>query len=998
MNHLRKHYLLLLLLLSMSLTFFSTGRANFEFSDESLSETRLIAENNDGVTFEIEVPLGELTIESVSIETGGLKEYLGVSLPGWAVTSQPGSPSLPMITRKIGVPHGSKVSLQVVPGKTQKLVLDMPVLPAVTQEPTWESSFTASGAPTLPNVTYVFEEDPAIYHSSQNYPGKLAELTNDGMVRGQRVVGIAIYPLQFNPATNELTLYESVLVKVTFEGAQRTQPASDTLESQVYESFFKDELLNYDTARSWRQGNTNLIVENSTEISPQALPWTPPNPGWKVKVRNDGIYQLTYAELDAAGVPVDDELDPSTLQLFNLGEEVAIHVVDGGDSSFDPGDYLLFYGQESGLKYALDNVYWLTFGYAPGLRMNVRDGTPGSGETPEYYAAHQHRETNALYIPGIPGEEEFERWMWDYARAATTLPRVFSKEFVLAAPYDGGATLTIAMLAFNHDPTIDPDHHVTVSLNGTQVGEYQWDGINWLYPEISIPQGLLTDGSNTLTVTAFNPPGVDANTVYIDWFELDLASYFHSEGNRLAFTYNNSGDWKYQIDGFTSEKISAFDLNNPFSPVIIEGLTTVPSGLDYAAQFQDTVTAGSNYLVIEDSAIADVQSVTLDIPSNLQSTTNGADYIVITHQAFNEPANNLRDFRAAQGLRAIVVDVEDIYDEFAYGLTGVKPIRDFLLYTTTNWVDPDPTFVVLFGDGHFDPKNYGGYGRTNYIPPYLAPVDPTLIETAADNRYVMLTEGDAFPDMMLGRLAVNNSVEAAAIVDKIIDYEESPYAGDWWQQVLLVADNADAAGNFPLISDNLVNCCLPEPYQTEKVYYGITHSNTTNPSAGEAILAGINAGKLIVNYIGHGQVTRWGTSTEDMFDAGDVAGLNNNGKLPIMLPMTCMDGYYIYNFSSLESLAEVITKADGKGAIASWSATGYGTSAGHDFLNRGFFKTIFLSGEARITLGEATNAGKLNLWASGSNQDLLDTYLLFGDPALTIAIPNYKNFMPLIIK
>ena len=38
-------------------------------------------------------------------------------------------------------------------------------------------------------------------------------------------------------------------------------------------------------------------------------------------------------------------------------------------------------------------------------------------------------------------------------------------------------------------------------------------------------------------------------------------------------------------------------------------------------------------------------------------------------------------------------------------------------------------------------------------------------------------------------------------------------------------------------------------------------------------------------------------------------------------------------------------------------------------------------------LGEATTAGKLKLWATGRNLDLLDTYLLFGDPAMPLRLP-----------
>jgi hypothetical protein len=93
----------------------------------------------------------------------------------------------------------------------------------------------------------------------------------------------------------------------------------------------------------------------------------------------------------------------------------------------------------------------------------------------------------------------------------------------------------------------------------------------------------------------------------------------------------------------------------------------------------------------------------------------------------------------------------------------------------------------------------------------------------------------------------------------------------------------------------------------------------------------------------------------------------------------------------------VVTRAEGKGAVASWSPTGLGVVSGHDCLDRGFFQALFQDG--LLTLGQATTAGKLNLLASGSNLDLLDTYLLFGDPALHIpGRPTYRSFIPLGLK
>jgi hypothetical protein len=50
--------------------------------------------------------------------------------------------------------------------------------------------------------------------------------------------------------------------------------------------------------------------------------------------------------------------------------------------------------------------------------------------------------------------------------------------------------------------------------------------------------------------------------------------------------------------------------------------------------------------------------------------------------------------------------------------------------------------------------------------------------------------------------------------------------------------------------------------------------------------------------------------------------------------------------------------------------------------------------------GPATNLGKLNLYqyAGGDHRELIDTYAVFGDPALRLPIQSYVSFLPLGLK
>ena len=55
---------------------------------------------------------------------------------------------------------------------------------------------------------------------------------------------------------------------------------------------------------------------------------------------------------------------------------------------------------------------------------------------------------------------------------------------------------------------------------------------------------------------------------------------------------------------------------------------------------------------------------------------------------------------------------------------------------------------------------------------------------------------------------------------------------------------------------------------------------------------------------------------------------------------------------------------------------------------------------ARVTLGQAALAGKLNLYLTGNDLDLIDTYTILGDPALRIALlpSEFRLFLPIIMR
>ncbi|NUQ37980.1 MAG: carboxypeptidase regulatory-like domain-containing protein [Caldilineales bacterium] len=250
---------------------------------------------------------------------------------------------------------------------------------------------------------------------------------------------------------------------------------------------------------------------------------------------------------------------------------------------------------------------------------------------------------------------------------------------------------------------------------------------------------------------------------------------------------------------------------------------------------------------------------------------------------------------------------------------------------------------------------------------------------------------DTMPDLSLGRFPVNTLAEASEMVNRTINYETASPSGDWQKRVIYVADDPDTAGNFHEHSNEVADHIWPYPAESQKIYYKQNYATTAAMKA--ALIAGIDQGAVFVTYNGHSSKIEWGGG-DRFFTSADINALSNT-IFPVFLPMTCLEGQYINPGSP--ALGEVVVRTIGKGAVASFSPTGLGVATGHQFLYNSFFEGV-VSGFSS-ELGDLTNYAKYTLFQSHSLfKDLLDTYVLFGDPALAAQIPGEPQADPAILK
>ncbi|RME66373.1 MAG: hypothetical protein D6790_00260, partial [Caldilineae bacterium] len=574
-----------------------------------------------------------------------------------------------------------------------------------------------------------------------------------GYMRSQRLGKVQFAPFQYNPVTGQILFHKRLQVRVQHPGGAvlRGRPVQ---EPASVEETLRNTLLNYDAARAWR---------SAAPIAAADAGWTPPTPSWRLHVKQEGVYVVTYEELAQAGVPLY-QVDPQTIRLLHDGKEVAIRVVneageDDFDGSFDPGDEIRFYGQGVDEKYTDTNIYWLTYGGASGLRMVRKTGGP-NGTLVSNYPATEHVENNQNYVSTTPRDSDYNHW---YGRLLTAVGKNSQDEKTelvnLSALASGtySATLRVALAGRTRGL-----HHVLLSVNGQQVLDSQWKDTGYYTFTAQFDQALLQEGANRVSIALVNDLGIQTVSVaYIDWVEITYQRQFVAQADQLIFDGPGGGLMRYMVTGFSSGDLEAYDVTDPYRVSHLDVETV--AGLGSFTALEQTP---RRYLMQRISKRLSVDKITRAMPQNLRASDLGADLIVISHPDFLGAIQPLVDYRIRQGYRVQLVNLLDIYDQFNYGRVSVHAIRAFLAYAYANWQPPAPAYVLLVGDGTYDPRNYRGDSNPTFIPPYLEIVDLDLGETAADNRYVTIVGDDNMPDMTLGRFPVETPAQVTAMVEK----------------------------------------------------------------------------------------------------------------------------------------------------------------------------------------------------------------------------------------
>jgi len=964
-------FISIFLLLSSPSTPSATAQASTD------SELRVLSSGPQEIVLALTVP--DFQVETI-LHAG--ETYQRLIVAGTTQTLTPGEPQVPQYGALVGLPGLTDVSVEIIEAAPE-LQSGYHLYPAPDQEMAEDNLI---GNVLIGDVQETFALNEARYATNAFYPEQPVEFDYTGQIRDQAVAQVQFYPVQYNPVTGEVRFYSRLVVRLTWDAPLSVATAAQA-DSPAVENLLSEMLLNYDDL-----GRSVAVTASSTGQT--GLVGTASNDTVKIGITDDGLYQLTYNDLTAAGFNLTG-VDPRQFTMTNQGNEIAIEVLGEDDGVFDPADVILFYG--TGIAddvYTAENVYWLAVGDDNGLRLVERDGTPAGATVPDQFPNTTHAEKDTLYWVTMPNGAGQDHWLWDERISPNTGGLPTFRDVTLTLNNIAPTTTVSATVRVQFKGYTFLDHRTKIYVNGNEVDDQTWSGQSaFLQEAATVPHNLLVEGANTIRIEAVDS-GASVDQTFINWVELDYQDTFVAENNELLFGASAAGSFQFEVTGYSSSDIDVFDVTNPASVArIINGAITTNGGTTIS--FQETAQAESRYLALTAAQRKSPDWVELDEFSFLKSSSNGADYIIITHDDFYNNALTLANHRQSPDLRVITVKIEDIYDEFNHGIANPQAVRDFLDYTYENWVSPAPTYVLLLGDSTFDFKDNLDTGIISYIP---APIIETQAfgQVPSDNWFVTFKGDDILPEMFVGRLVAQSVAEAERMVNKIIAYEQSPPDDTWNNRVTLVADDDTTSYAESL---NMLAATLPGHYATNKVY--VVDYPPGDPTS--QIVSHINEGSMLTTYAGHGSAVRWGRWTDsnnqsqDIFSLDNLASLNNTDKLSVITIANCLNGFFS-GVSTTGSLAEEFLRVEGGGAVAVWAPSSLGFPSGHRAIQGEFYEAVFK--DKQYALGAATTTAKIDAYAQNPVfGELVTSFILFGDPAMKLGLSTKSVvYLPYIVK
>ena len=746
---------------------------------------------------------------------------------------------------------------------------------------------------------------------------------------------------------------------------------------------------------------------------------------YQLAVTSSGIYRIDADLMTKMGIRLP--LPSASIRIFGNGGgmlpednrkprpddliENAIRIDDGGDGNFGPGDQILFHAPgpdrwetDSAQRrfflhrniHARETFYFLTT-QGQGLRVGTAAAYPSASAIVDRFDERQAIENDSLNFLSSGRD-----WFGDEFGSGPG--RQTSKTYMLSSLGLIPAT-DVVVAADLLARSLGQPARFDVSLNGAIIQRLTPPALAGIqYEPVATRASSRTTSrlnENRLQIgLSFSPGSVNAQ----GWLDRLVIAW----KRRLDMTQISQLSFRH-FDGiapgalaeyvFTSAPagLQFWDVTDPLKPVVLPPVNGFPG------RFRNEASRIREHIAFVPAQMPLPRFVGRIANQDLHRSQFPA-MIIVTNSALREEAERLAaHHRQRENLSSLVVEVGQIWNEFSSGAPDPAAIRDFVkMYYDRAGSDTArrPKYLLLFGDGTFDPLNRLGAGGT-YIPAWQSPssLDPLSTYTT-DDFYALLDDDEDINDPLrpglldigVGRIPAGNISEARTYVDKVIRYHAATSLGPWRTQFNLVADDEDQNVHLNDAEFHASTIAgIDSVWNLGKTYLDAFRQESgaggsRYPLVNAAINSRIFAGTLIWNYSGHGGSRR--LAQEAILDEEMVNSWKNRDKLPLFITATC--DFAPFDNPLERSIGERILLGSPAGGIALMTTTRLVFAYSNRVMNNNYLKVALNPAPNGIykTLGEAVRASK-NLTAQTSG-DIINNrkFTLLGDPALTLGFPT----------
>jgi hypothetical protein len=727
----------------------------------------------------------------------------------------------------------------------------------------------------------------------------------------------------------------------------------------------------------------------------------------KLAITREGIYKIDKTLL--TGMEMGTDL--KGVRLYGTGGRMLpeSNAVSRHDdlpevSLMEEGDYLLFYApgphswQYQGSNfvhtanlYSDTAWYFLTTGSTPGKRIAKDDAAPAAGlivNSFDYHAFYENDSINFL--------SSGKQW-WGAVFSSTQSSRSINFSLPLT-PFSLKIGARVAARGIGTSRfSIQVGNNMLGSLSLSPVSGNIFEA----FASVATGYYTATPAGTSVPITLSFTAGGSGAQGWLDYLTLQARCPLQLPALEPLFFRDIASVTPGQNAQFRLEQAFnqtvVLDVTDPLRPVKVKTQltgSTLTFTRDCGSLHEYAAFSGQGYL----------QPVTAGAVANQDlHGTGAADMLIVTTPALQAAATRLAAWHGARdGLTVKVVTMNEIYNEFGSGTADPVAVRDFVKMCYDRG---GLRYLLLFGDASYDYKNRVA-GNTNMVPTWQSTISTDPVNAyPSDDFFGFLDDADDINDnsrqnllkIAIGRLPVQQSAQAEAVVNKIMGYNAPANFGRWQQHITIVADDGD--DNLHLQDaesmSEIVAGLWPAGH-IDKIYLDAypkiaDAGGSRYPAVNAAIAEDIFDGTLIWNYTGHGSYSR--LAEEVIMEESSLATWKNAGKLPLFITATC--DFAPFDNPAYVSLGEKLLLQENGGGIALMTTTRTVFSASNRIMNANYLQKLLTPGtDGRMpTLGQAAMEAKNLTYTDYIDIPNNRKFQLLGDPALTLAFPRYHVVM-----